>query len=73
MGQIKIRGKDAVEFLETLTVGNIRGLENRTGSLSLILNDKAGIIDDTIISKSNDHYHMVVNGGNKEIDLLHIK
>ncbi|KRX06132.1 hypothetical protein PPERSA_00012 [Pseudocohnilembus persalinus] len=72
MGQLKVRGKDAADFLEVLTVGNIRGIKDMSGSLSLILNENAGIIDDTIISTSGDHYKMVVNGANKEKDLKHI-
>lgn len=39
----------------------------------MILNKNAGIIDDTIVTKMNDHVHMVVNGANKFIDLAHMQ
>lgn len=73
MGQIKIRGKDRVAFLETLVVGDIQGLKENASTLSLILNEKAGILDDTIVTKFEDHIHMVVNAGNKFTDLEHMK
>ena len=45
------QGKDAVAFLEGLVVGDIAGLADGTGSLSVFTNDKGGIIDDTVITK----------------------
>mmetsp|Transcript_16203 Transcript_16203/g.22662 ORF Transcript_16203/g.22662 Transcript_16203/m.22662 type:complete len:81 (-) Transcript_16203:69-311(-) len=69
MGQIKIRGADRVDFIEKLIVGDIRNNKESSGFLSLILNDKAGIVDDTIVTPFNDHIHMVVNGANKFRDL----
>lgn len=38
MGQIKIRGKDAIDFVEKLAVGDVRGKKVHEGFLSLILN-----------------------------------
>jgi len=38
----------------------------------MILDKNAGIIDDTIVTRRDDHVHMVVNGGNKFIDLEHM-
>ena len=46
-----MQGKDAVPFLESLVVGNIKGLQDGTGSLSVFTNEKGGIIDDTVITK----------------------
>ena len=44
-----------MEFLEKLVVGDVA--QNQVGKtqLSLILNDKAGIIDDTIFSNHDSH------------------
>lgn len=54
-----------------ITTGDITNKKDNTGYLSLILNDKAGIIDDTIITRFSDHVNMVVNAGNKIRDLQH--
>ncbi len=45
------QGKDAVEFLETLIVGDVASLEDRTGTLSVFTNEQGGIIDDSVITK----------------------
>jgi glycine cleavage system aminomethyltransferase T len=46
-----LQGKDAVPFLESLVVGDIAGLKDNTGTLSVYTNEKGGIIDDTVITK----------------------
>jgi glycine cleavage system aminomethyltransferase T len=45
------QGKDAVPFLEQLVVGDIAGIPNGSGSLSMFTNEKGGIIDDTVVTK----------------------
>jgi len=72
MGQLKLTGKDRVSFLESLVVGDIAGLGEGQGCLSLITNERGGIIDDTVITNAGDHIYMVVNAGNKDIDLIHM-
>ena len=42
-----LQGKDAIAFLESLVVGDIAGLADGTGTLSVFTNEKGGIIDDT--------------------------
>ena len=46
-----LQGKDAIEFLETLIVGDVASLDDRTGTLSVFTNEKGGIIDDSVITK----------------------
>ncbi len=41
-----------MSFLEGLVVGDIAGLADGTGSLSVFTNEKGGIIDDTVITKA---------------------
>lgn len=45
------QGKDAVPFLEQLVVGDIAGIPDGSGSLSMFTNEKGGIIDDTVVTK----------------------
>jgi len=45
------QGKEAIPFLESLVVGDIAGLEDGTGCLTLYTNEKGGIIDDSVIIK----------------------
>ncbi len=59
MSRIKHRifGKNRFEFLETLTVADIKNLQPQSSCLSVILNENAGIIDDCIITNMNDHLY----------------
>ena len=54
MGQIRIHGKDRVEFIESLCVGDIKELKNGSATLSLLTNEQGGINDDTIITNMNE-------------------
>lgn len=57
------QGKDAVPFLETLVVGDVAGIKNGSGSLSVFTNENGGIIDDTVITKvstSKSYYPVTV-------------
>ena len=73
MQQIKVAGDSAVDFIHSLTVGDIKGLNVRQACLSLLTNSDGGIIDDTIITKiSDDQLYMVVNAGCAEKDLKHL-
>jgi len=68
-----IRGKDAVKFLEQLVVADIKGLKAGTGTLSVVTNERGGIIDDTVITKVTDEdIYVVLNAGCAEKDQAHI-
>jgi len=70
---LSLTGKDAVRFLEGLVTGDIAGLADGTGSLSVFTNEKGGIIDDTVITKVTDNeIYLVVNAGCRDKDLAHI-
>lgn len=73
MLQLHIHGADRVKFMESLIVGDVAGLAENTGTLSLLTNDKGGIIDDCIVHKTGLPYlNLVCNAGCAEKDLAHI-
>ncbi|KAF5839808.1 hypothetical protein DUNSADRAFT_18571 [Dunaliella salina] len=68
-----LKGKDTIPFFESLVVGDIAGLENGTGCLSLYTNERGGVIDDTVVIKvSEDELYVVVNAGCRDKDLAHL-
>eukprot|EP00340_Litonotus_pictus_P001685 CAMPEP_0170515850 /NCGR_PEP_ID=MMETSP0209-20121228/2244_1 /TAXON_ID=665100 ORGANISM="Litonotus pictus, Strain P1" /NCGR_SAMPLE_ID=MMETSP0209 /ASSEMBLY_ACC=CAM_ASM_000301 /LENGTH=361 /DNA_ID=CAMNT_0010800541 /DNA_START=132 /DNA_END=1217 /DNA_ORIENTATION=- len=69
MGQVRVYGKDKTEFLESLCVGDLKELKLGTGALTVFLNDKGGIIDDSIVTNMGDYYGIVFNGARKMVDL----
>ncbi|KAK1858542.1 hypothetical protein I4F81_001143 [Pyropia yezoensis] len=74
MGQVRLRGKDAVSWLEGLVVADVAGLAPGTGTLSVLTTESGGIIDDTIISNLGDAtIGMVINAGCKDKDLAHMQ
>ena len=52
------QGKDAIKFLEGLVVGDISGIPDGQGSLSVFTNEQGGIIDDTVITKARRSGHL---------------
>lgn len=73
MGQIRWHGADRAKFLEKVVVGDIQGLGDGEGLLSLITNDNGGIMDDTVITNAGDFVYMVVNGATKFGDMEHFQ
>lgn len=74
MLQVEIRGKDCIEFIESLTVADIQGLNNNQGTLTLFTTESGGIIDDLIVTKiSSDHLYIVSNAGCINKDLAHLQ
>lgn len=74
MGQTHFKGKDAAAFLEYMTVVDTQALHHGKASLSLLMNEKGGIVDDCIICKvSDDHFYVVLNAGCKDKDMAHMR
>jgi len=77
MCSIRWRGKDAIAFVESVTVLDIENLPMGKGSLSVITNEEGGIIDDTMVTKTSDekgdHIYQVVNAGCAPKDIKHFE
>lgn len=72
MGQLRIHGKDRHDFIERITVIDIKSMKDGESSLALITNETGGIKDDTVITRNSDHIYMVVNAACKDKDLKHM-
>ena len=75
MVQHRYEGPGSLEFLESLVPTSLSTLEPFSSSLSVLLNDQGGIIDDLIISKQEDdsHWYVVTNAGRRAEDLKHLE
>ncbi|KAJ7148515.1 aminomethyltransferase [Mycena crocata] len=70
MVQSIFRGSSATAFLEWLTPSSLSSLEPYSSTLSVLLNERGGIIDDTIITKhAEDAFYVVTNAGRRDRDL----
>ncbi|KAI0248775.1 glycine cleavage system T protein [Lactifluus subvellereus] len=70
MVQSNFRGATATQFLEWLTPSSLSTLAPYSSTLSTFLNERGGIIDDTVITKhSSDAFYVVTNAGRRAEDL----
>lgn len=72
MGQVRFFGSDREKFLEWVTPADVKALPIAGGRLTMLTNEKGGIIDDCIITRFADHSFMVINAGCKDKDLAHL-
>ena len=73
MLQTTVSGRHQVEFIESLVVGDVAGLADDHGTLTLFTNDSAGIIDDLIVTRTSlGHLYIVSNAGCADKDFTHM-
>lgn len=68
MGEIQVRGKDALHFLQTVTVNDVSKLSEGMIQYSAMCYPDGGIVDDLLVYDLGDHYMLVVNASNIEKD-----
>lgn len=74
MGRILVEGKDAERFLDYLSTNKIAGKENGTATYTVWNRPQGGCVDDVIIYKIDPtHFFVIVNAGNRQKDLEHVK
>uniref|UniRef100_A0A8C3J820 Aminomethyltransferase n=1 Tax=Calidris pygmaea TaxID=425635 RepID=A0A8C3J820_9CHAR len=73
MLQTQVYGRDRVRFMESLVVGDIGELKPGQGTLTLLTNERGGIVDDLIVTNtSEDHLYLVSNAScvNKDLSVM---
>ncbi|TDL26486.1 glycine cleavage system T protein [Rickenella mellea] len=74
MVQTIITGPSSTALLTHLTPSSLSSLAPFTSTLSVLLNEKGGIIDDMVITKhTEEKYYIVTNAGRRERDLAWIR
>lgn len=69
MLQTRVSGKDATQFLESLTTGDLKNLGNGCAVLTVFTDENGGILDDLIVTKDGeDKYFLVSNAGRRKED-----
>jgi len=72
MGQIRLRGDAAASALEALVPGDLQSLAAGRMRYTLLLDERGGILDDLIATRTDDGLTLVVNAARKEADLAHL-
>jgi len=73
MGQIRLRGENAAQALETLVPVDIVDLEPMKQRYALFTNEHGGVMDDLMVTNAGDHLFVVVNAACKEQDINHMR
>jgi aminomethyltransferase len=73
MGEFQVRGKDALQFLQRVTVNDVSKLSEGKAQYSAMCYEHGGIVDDLLVYHAGDHYMLVVNAANiqKDFDWLY--
>jgi len=70
MGEIEVRGPQALDLLQRVLSRNLAGQITGQIKLSVMTNEQGGIMDDlTVYRLGGDHYMVVTNAGTKDKDL----
>jgi len=74
MGEIEIRGPEAVRCADALTTNDVARLKEGQAQYSGLLYDHGGFVDDILVHKvAPDHIFICVNASNQEKDYEHIR
>jgi aminomethyltransferase len=69
MGEIEVRGTDAIAFVNRLTSNDVAKLSDRQAHYSTLTTDKGTIVDDLLVYRlAADHLLLVVNAATTEKD-----
>ncbi len=74
MGEIEIRGPEALALTEFVTTNQASRLRVGQAQYSALLYEHGGFVDDLLVHKvADDHYFLCVNAANQEKDYEHIR
>ncbi len=73
MGEFFVKGDGAAEWLNTMTVNNIRKLNVNQAQYSAMLFEDGGIVDDLLVYRLEDQFMLVVNAANRKKDWDHLR
>ncbi|SCU91627.1 LAFA_0F04874g1_1 [Lachancea sp. 'fantastica'] len=74
MLQSTLKGSEAIGFLHKITPTDFQNLPIGQGTLSVLLNAKGGVVDDTLITKVGENeFSIVTNAGCIEQDVAFLK
>ena len=69
MGEIEVTGPGASRFCQHVTTNDVRRLGPSQAQYTLLLNDRAGVIDDLVIFRLEaERYLLCVNASRREVD-----
>ena len=68
MGEFYVSGKNALEFLQKITINDVASLQVNQVQYSAMCYEDGGIVDDLLVYRLKDQYMVVVNASNIDKD-----
>lgn len=69
MGEVEIRGDNALNFVQYITTNDVSKLTHGKAQYSALCYDNGGIVDDLLVYHCGDYYMLVINASNIEKDV----
>jgi aminomethyltransferase len=73
MGEIEVRGENAMRFVQYVTLNDVTNIEAGRAQYSAMTDENGGLIDDLLVYHLGSSYMLVVNAANKEKDYAWIE
>jgi aminomethyltransferase len=73
MGEVLVRGPDAMRFVARVTSNDVEALDVGQIHYSTLLREDGTIVDDLLVYRYADHLMLVINASNREKDLAHLR
>ncbi len=74
MGELEIRGEDALALCQKVTANDLSRIGSNQAQYNLLLNEGGGIVDDVVFHRlAEQHYLVCVNAANSDKDFAWLK
>ncbi|MBI2357741.1 MAG: glycine cleavage system aminomethyltransferase GcvT [Deltaproteobacteria bacterium] len=74
MGEVEIRGSEALDLCQWLTANDVSRIKQGQAQYNLLLNEEGGIVDDIVVYRlGEDRFLLCVNAANTEKDFQWIR
>lgn len=73
MGEVEVRGPDAIAFVNHVTSNDVSALAVGQIQYSALLTERGTIIDDLLVYRYPEHLFLVINAGNRDADLAYLR
>ena len=72
MGEVIVRGPDAIRFVSSVTSNDVAALAVGQIQYSTLLRADGTIVDDLLVYRYADHLMLVINASNRDKDIAHL-
>ncbi len=73
MGEFEIRGPQALDLVQYLTVNDVTRVQPGQAQYSALCLEDGGVVDDLLVYRFHDHFMLVVNAANRSKDLSWVR